>query len=73
MASKYAVTFAKNLKALMDEQGLSNTELAKRVGITNQAISNYLNCKREITLECLCKIADYFNEDIDILIGRKEF
>lgn len=73
MASKYAITFAQNLRALMKEHNLTNTDLSKKVGITNQAISNYLNCKREITLECLCKIADYFNEEIDILIGRKEF
>lgn len=73
MASKYAVTFSENLKTLMAEQKLSNSELARRTGISNQAISHYLLCQREITLENLCKIADYFNEDIDVLIGRKDY
>ncbi len=62
--------FANNLKNLIGNQSIS--EFAKKVGIPQQTISRYLLCQREITLENLCKIADYFNEDIDFLLGRKE-
>ena len=62
--------FANNLKNLIGSQSIS--EFAKKVGIPQQTISRYLLCQREITLENLCKIADYFNEDIDFLLGRKE-
>ena len=62
--------FAKNLKILMGDMSVS--DLAKKVGIPQQTISRYLLCQREITLTNLCKIADFFNEDIDYLIGRKE-
>lgn len=49
------------------------TEFSKKVGIPQQTISRYLLCQREITLENLVKIADYFNEEIDFLIGRKDY
>ena len=64
------LAFARNLKFLIGEMSIS--EFAKKVDIPQQTISRYLLCQREITLTNLCKIADYFDEDIDYLIGRKE-
>ncbi len=64
------VAFAQNLKALLGEMSVS--EFSRRVNIPQQTISRYLHCQREISLENLCKIADYFDEDIDFLIGRKD-
>ncbi len=63
--------FAENLKHLIGDMSVS--EFAKRVNIPQQTISRYLLCQREVTLSNLCKIADYFNEDIDVLIGRKDY
>ena len=63
--------FAENLKQLIGEMSIS--EFAKKVNIPQQTISRYLLCQREITLTNLLKIANYFNEDIDVLIGRKDF
>ena len=65
------VAFAQNLKQLIGNDSI--TEFAKKVKIPQQTISRYLLCQREISLTNLCKIADYFNEDIDFLIGRKEY
>ena len=62
--------FANNLKNLIGGQSIS--EFAKKVDIPQQTISRYLLCQREISLENLCKIADFFNEDIDFLLGRKD-
>ena len=62
--------FADNLKSLMGEMSIS--EFARKVDIPQQTISRYLLGQREITLTNLCKIADYFGEDIDYLIGRKD-
>ena len=64
---KYA--FSNNLKFLIGDMSIS--EFAKKVDIPQQTISRYLLCQREITLNNLCKIADFFEEDIDFLIGRK--
>ena len=69
MSSSYMQNFANNLKNLIGGQSIS--EFAKKVGIPQQTISRYILCQREISLENLCKIADYFNEDIDFLLGRK--
>lgn len=71
MASKYAKALAENLKDAMGNKSIS--EFAKEIGISRQALSRYLLCQREINLENLCKIADYLNEDIDILLGRKDY
>ena len=70
MENKRMSAFAENLKSLMGEMSIS--EFARRVDIPQQTISRYLLCQREITLTNLCKIADYFGEDIDYLIGRKD-
>ena len=64
------VAFSQNLKLLIGQMSVS--EFAKKVDIPQQTISRYLLCQREITLTNLCKIADFFDENIDYLIGRKE-
>ena len=71
MASRYMLTFAQNLKYLIGEMSLR--EFSRKVGIPQPTISRYLTCCREITLENLIKIADYFHEDIDYLIGRENY
>lgn len=62
--------FAQNLRLLIGDMSIS--EFARKVDIPQQTISRYLLCQREISLTNLCKIADYFGEDIDYLIGRKD-
>ena len=71
MGKELKQTFADNLKQLIGDTSVS--EFAKKVNIPQQTISRYLLCQRESTLTNLCKIADYFNEDVDVLIGRKDF
>ena len=51
----------------------SVSSIAKKIGINQQTLSRYLLCQREIGLENLCKIADYFQEDLDFLAGRKDY
>ena len=70
MENKWMSAFADNLKSVRGEMSVS--EFARKVDIPQQTISRYLLCQREITLTNLCKIADYFDEDIDYLIGRKD-
>ena len=65
--------FSENLKELIENSNMSANEFSKKVGIPQQTISRYLHCQREITLENLCKIADFFGEEIDVLLGRKSF
>ncbi len=67
----YLQKFAERLKELMGDESISS--VAKKIGLKQSTLSRYLRCKREIGLENLCKIADYFNEDLDILTGRREY
>ncbi|HIZ02794.1 MAG TPA: helix-turn-helix domain-containing protein [Candidatus Borkfalkia avistercoris] len=67
----YAKKFAENLKELIGERSVSG--IAKEIGIPQQTLSRYLHAQREIGLENLCRIADYFEIDLDLLTGRKDF
>ena len=67
--NKYIKTFAENLRYLIGDMSIS--QFARKIGIPQQTISRYLLCQREISLGNLCKIADFFDEDIDYLLGRK--
>ena len=67
----YQEKFSKQLKELIGNESVSS--VAKKIGINQQTLSRYLLCQREIGLENLCKIADYFGEDLDFLVGRKEY
>ena len=70
MENQIIIAFAQNLKLLIGDMTIS--EFARKVDIPQQTISRYLLGQREITLTNLCKIADFFGEDIDFLIGRKD-
>ena len=67
----YAKKFAENLKELIGERSVSG--IAEEIGIPQQTLSRYLHAQREIGLENLCRIADYFQIDLDLLTGRKDF
>mgnify|MGYP001099561519 CR=1 FL=1 len=66
----YTEKFAEKFKELLNGESVSS--VAKKIGIPQQTLSRYLLCQREIGIENLCKIADYFNEDLDYLTGRKD-
>ena len=67
----YAEKFAERLKELIKNESVSS--VAKKIGIPQQTLSRYILCQREIGIENLCKIANYFNEDLDYLTGRKDY
>ncbi len=67
----YQEKFAERLKELINNESVSS--VAKKIGINQQTLSRYLLCQREIGLENLCKIANYFDEDLDVLVGRKDY
>lgn len=69
--NKYMKNFSENLKMLIGEESVN--AFSKKINIPQPTITRYLTCKREVSLENLCKIADYFQEDIDNLLGRKEY
>lgn len=67
----YTQKFAERLKEMIGDESISS--VAKKIGLKQATLSRYLSCQREIGIENLCKIADYFNEDLDILTGRRDY
>lgn len=62
-------TFATNLAYYRKRAGLSQEGLAKALGISRSALSNYEQGRREPDFEIEEKIADYFNVDLNTLRG----
>lgn len=57
------------LKELRKSKGLSQVELAKKTGISNQAISFYEREKRYPKIETWQKLADHFNVSVPYVKG----
>lgn len=64
--------FADVLKELRTSVGYTQDELSKNMNISKSAISMYENGNREPDFETLEVFADYFNVDIDFLLGRSK-
>lgn len=57
------------LKELRHEKNLSQTDIAKALGVTRQAISLYEKGDREPKLETWQKLANFFEVPTEYLIG----
>lgn len=62
--------FKSVLKVLRKSNNLTQDMLAKKLGLSRSAIGMYEKGSREPDYEILEKIADFFNVDIDYLLGR---
>lgn len=60
------------IEELRKKAGLSQTELGKKIHLSQKAISRYENGSAEPDLNTIKKIATLFNVTIDYLIGEKE-
>lgn len=65
--------FGERLRLLRNEKGLSQMEFAKQVRLTKSSVNMYERCEREPSLETIERIADFFNVDLDYLLGKSEF
>lgn len=62
--------FAVTLKMLRLQHGLTQQELAEKLGISAVTISGYELGRREPSIEILERIADCFGVSVDYLLGR---
>ncbi|MBR5187548.1 MAG: helix-turn-helix transcriptional regulator [Clostridia bacterium] len=60
-----------NIKKLRIALGISQVELAKKLGVSKQCISNWENDNIQPSIEMLIKIAKYFAVPVDELLGLK--
>lgn len=65
-------TFSERLKILRLKKELSQQGLADELGVSKSSISMYERGQREPDFETLEAIADYFNVDMNYLIGYSD-
>ncbi|MBO8163607.1 MAG: helix-turn-helix domain-containing protein [Brevibacillus sp.] len=66
------MTFGTRLKQLRKQQGLSQQELASRVGLNRSTYARYETDDNQADYETLQKLADFFGTSIDYLLGRTD-
>lgn len=64
--------FAKRLRFLRKQKGMTQKDIAKIVGTTDNAIGNYERGSRMPDAEMLIKIANIFKVNIDFLLGNTD-
>ena len=65
--------FAKRLKELREEKGISRKQLASAMIVSVRLVSYWENGERECDFDTLIKLSKYFNESIDYLLGNSSF
>ena len=65
-------TFAQRLRELRNKKEITQTELGNIIGVSKSSVNMYERGAREPGFETLEAIADYFNVDMDYLMGRSE-
>ena len=63
--------FSKVLKKIRLNHNLTQAELAKQLGISRSAVGMYESGEREPDFETLEAIADFFNVDMNYLLGNE--
>lgn len=62
--------FGQRLKALRQENSMTQEQLAKKIEVRRPAISGYETKHQQPDFERLCLIAEVFNVSTDYLLGR---
>lgn len=63
--------FGKNLHRLRTSNNMTQTDLAIKLNVSHQSISNYERGQRFCNLDMLCEISELFDVSIDDLLKKK--
>ena len=66
-------TFTDRLKELRKAKGVTQKDMAKFLGMVEQAYQMYEYGKREPNHETTIKLADFFEVSLDYLVGRDNY
>lgn len=72
MRSKIEMEFKERLKELRKRRGLSQVVLAERLGLSKSTIGAYETGDITPSLDALNLLADFFNVDINYLLGKED-
>ncbi len=64
--------FSEQMLALREQNGLTQEQAAKEIGIAYRSYRRYEAGEREPGVTALIKIADYYGVTIDYLVGRTD-
>lgn len=64
--------YSERIRQLRARRGLSQDQLAAALGVSRSAVSMYETSQREPDFETCEAIADFFNIDMDYLLGRSD-
>jgi transcriptional regulator with XRE-family HTH domain len=64
--------FGQRLRKLRDKKGITQKELSKILNLSESAIGMYERGEREPNFETINKLADYFEVEVDYLLGRTD-
>lgn len=67
------IIVAERIKELMTEENLNQTRLAEKIGVKQNTVSAWVLGKKEPNIKSLWALADFFQVDIDYLVGRKKY
>lgn len=62
-----------NLRKLRTERGLTQQQLADKIGMSRVQVADMERGHKSITSETAWELADYFMVSIDYLLGRAEY
>jgi len=65
-------TFAKRLKELREEKGITQHELGQLVNMTKMAISHWEKGHSEPSITQLILLSNYFGVTVDYLVGKTD-
>ena len=69
---KGAKTMKTRIRNLREDNDLTQKQLSKFLNISQVAYSYYELNKRNIPLELLCKLADFYNTSVDYILYRTD-
>lgn len=65
------MNFGERLRALIEESGLTQKEIAKRLNIAPSTMGCYVQNTREPDFSMLIRLADFFGVSVDYLLDRR--
>ena len=60
------------IKELRVDKDLGQKELAEILNVTRSAYSNYENGLRDVPVEVLVRLADFYKTSVDYIVGRTD-
>ena len=67
------ILVTERIKELMRTENLNQTALAEKIGVKQNTVSSWVLGKKEPSIASLWALADYFQTDIDFIVGRKNY